>query len=100
MWRMCDGLAGVGAPAAGPVAVRCPVEAGRCRRHGQEDRGHRGTHLAGPTPKVAGHGPEVTIAGEPGEHVLFGAGRQGVARVELTGDDHLVERLRSASLGI
>ena len=54
----------------------------------------------GRPPKVAGHGPEVTIAGEPGEHVLFGAGRQGVARVELTGDDHLVERLRSASLGI
>jgi len=50
--------------------------------------------------KVAGSGPHVVIDGEPGEHILFGAGRQGAARVELTGPSDLVERLRSASLGM
>ena len=50
--------------------------------------------------KVAGSGPGVIIEGEPGEHILFGAGRQGAARVELTGDARLVDVLRSAPLGI
>ncbi len=50
--------------------------------------------------KVAGSGPGVTIGGEPGEHILFGAGRQAAARVELTGDADRIEELRSASLGI
>ncbi len=50
--------------------------------------------------KVAGSGPEVTIDGDPGEHTMFGAGRQGATRVELSGDAHLIEQLRSASLGI
>ncbi len=54
----------------------------------------------GRAPKVAGSGPAVTIDGEPGEHTMFGAGRQGAARVEVDGDPTVAERLRTASLGI
>jgi hypothetical protein len=42
----------------------------------------------------------VTIDGDPGEHTMFGAGRQGAARVEISGDVGLAGQLRSASLGI
>ncbi len=50
--------------------------------------------------KVAGSGPGVTIDGDPGEHTMFGAGRQGATRVVISGDADLVEQLRTASLGI
>lgn len=54
----------------------------------------------GREPKQRGTGPSVVIDGDPGEHTMFGAGRQGAARVELTGDEQLVTALRSASFGI
>ena len=38
--------------------------------------------------------------GDPGEHILFGAGRQEAALVELKGDAALVAQLRCAPLGI
>jgi uncharacterized protein (TIGR03085 family) len=50
--------------------------------------------------KVAGSGPRLSVAGDPGELTMFGAGRQGAARVELDGDTDLVAQLRAASLGI
>ena len=50
--------------------------------------------------KESGTGPRVVITGAPGELTLFGAGRQGAARVEMTGDSQLVAQLRTASLGI
>jgi uncharacterized protein (TIGR03085 family) len=54
----------------------------------------------GRTDKEAGAGPRLTLAGDPGELIMFGAGRQAEARVELGGDGSLVAQLRSASLGI
>src|SRR5271165_3185511 len=50
--------------------------------------------------KERGTGPRLTLAGDPGELVMFGAGRQGAARVEISGDAALAARLRGASLGI
>ena len=50
--------------------------------------------------KESGTGPRIVITGDPGELTLFGAGRQGAARVEMTGDSQLVAQLRTASLGI
>jgi uncharacterized protein (TIGR03085 family) len=50
--------------------------------------------------KVGGTGTPLTLAGDPGELTVFGAGRQGAARVELTGDAALVAQLRAASLGV
>jgi uncharacterized protein (TIGR03085 family) len=50
--------------------------------------------------KVAGTGPRLTVAGDPGELTMFGAGRQRAARVEIEGDPVLVSQLRAASLGI
>ena len=50
--------------------------------------------------KEAGTGPQVVIEGDPGELTLFGAGRQGVARVEIRGDPGLVARVRTESFGI
>jgi uncharacterized protein (TIGR03085 family) len=50
--------------------------------------------------KVRGTGPRLTLAGDPGELTMFGAGRQEAARVEIRGDAALVAQLRSASLGI
>jgi len=54
----------------------------------------------GRAPKVAGSGPEVTLDGDPGEHTMFGAGRQGAARVVISGDADRAAELRSASLGM
>jgi uncharacterized protein (TIGR03085 family) len=54
----------------------------------------------GRQPKSGGTGPRAVIAGDPGEHTLFGFGRQQAALVEISGDAGVVERLRSASLGI
>lgn len=50
--------------------------------------------------KVSGTGPRVVVEGDPGELIMFGAGRQRAARVKLTGDADLVTRLRAASLGV
>ncbi len=50
--------------------------------------------------KERGTGPRLTLAGDPGELVMFGAGRQGAARVEISGDAALAEQLRAASLGV
>jgi uncharacterized protein (TIGR03085 family) len=50
--------------------------------------------------KVRGTGPRLTLAGDPGELTMFGAGRQGAARVEISGDATLAARLRAAPLGI
>jgi uncharacterized protein (TIGR03085 family) len=54
----------------------------------------------GRDPKVQGTGPVVVVEGDPGELTLFGSGRQGAARVEISGDDQLVAQLRAASLGV
>jgi uncharacterized protein (TIGR03085 family) len=45
-------------------------------------------------------GPEVTITGKPEELAIFLSGRQQAAEVALSGPDELVERLRSAKLGV
>ena len=50
--------------------------------------------------KEHGSGPRVTLAGDPGELTMFGAGRQAASRVEIAGDGALVAQLRTASLGI
>jgi uncharacterized protein (TIGR03085 family) len=54
----------------------------------------------GRDPKVAGAGPVVVLVGDPGELTLFGAGRQGASRVEITGDARLADQLREGSFGI
>jgi hypothetical protein len=50
--------------------------------------------------KQSGTGPRLTVAGDPGELTMFGAGRQGAARVEISGDPALAAQLRAASLGV
>lgn len=50
--------------------------------------------------KEGGSGPRLVIDGDPGEHTLFGAGRQRAALVTITGDAELAARLRSTPLGI
>jgi uncharacterized protein (TIGR03085 family) len=50
--------------------------------------------------KERGTGPRLTLTGEPGELILFGAGRQGASRVEISGDPVLAAQLRAASLGV
>ncbi|HLX89334.1 MAG TPA: TIGR03085 family metal-binding protein [Acidimicrobiales bacterium] len=52
------------------------------------------------TDKQAGTGPRLTLAGDPGELTMFGAGRQAAARVEISGDDSLAAQLRAASFGV
>jgi uncharacterized protein (TIGR03085 family) len=54
----------------------------------------------GREPKQSGTGPQLVIDGDPSEHTMFGAGRQGAARVEITGDAELAAQLRTSSLGI
>ncbi|MEU9334728.1 TIGR03085 family metal-binding protein [Streptomyces sp. NPDC048290] len=45
--------------------------------------------------------PVVTATGEPSELLLFAFGRQGAAKVELTGDENAIAKLREAKqLGI
>lgn len=50
--------------------------------------------------KVSGSGPHLVVEGDPGELMLFGSGRQQAARVDITGDEELAGRLRSANLGV
>ncbi len=50
--------------------------------------------------KQGGTGPLLTVAGDPGELTMFGAGRQDAAMVEITGDAALADQLRAAKLGI
>jgi uncharacterized protein (TIGR03085 family) len=50
--------------------------------------------------KEHGTGPRLVVSGDPGELTLFGAGRQGVARVEIAGDAELAAQLRAADLGV
>jgi uncharacterized protein (TIGR03085 family) len=50
--------------------------------------------------KERGTGPRLTLAGDPGELIMFGAGRQRAARVEISGDAALAAQLRAASLGV
>jgi uncharacterized protein (TIGR03085 family) len=54
----------------------------------------------GRAPKERGSGPRLVIDGDPGEHTMFGAGRQRAAEVTITGDPELASRLRSTPLGI
>jgi uncharacterized protein (TIGR03085 family) len=54
----------------------------------------------GRTSKISGSGPRLVVKGEPGELILFGAGRQRAARVDITGDADLVTQLRTASFGV
>jgi uncharacterized protein (TIGR03085 family) len=51
-------------------------------------------------PKQGGAGLRLVVEGDPGELTMFGSGRQEAARVEITGDEELVLRLRNAKLGI
>jgi uncharacterized protein (TIGR03085 family) len=50
--------------------------------------------------KERGSGPHLTLAGDPGELTMFGSGRQGAARVQVSGDAVLASQLRAASLGV
>jgi len=50
--------------------------------------------------KVSGAGPRLILAGDPGELTMFGAGRQGATRVEISGDAALATQLRAAALGV
>jgi hypothetical protein len=50
--------------------------------------------------KEGGSGPRLTLAGDPSELTIFGAGRQRAARVEICGDPALAAQLRAAPLGI
>lgn len=45
-------------------------------------------------------GTEVRLSGRPAELTMFLTGRQGAAEVALTGPEELVERLRTARLGL
>ena len=83
-----------------PGNGRCALGAGGAGRDGEEGpRDHRG-HFTGPDDKQSETGPLLTLAGEPGELTMFGAGRQGATRVEISGDAALAARLRAASLGV
>lgn len=50
--------------------------------------------------KVAGTGPRLVVEGDPGELILFGAGRQAHALVGITGDEGLADQLRHCRLGV
>lgn len=50
---------------------------------------------------TAGRGGEaVTLAGDPGELLVFLTGRQTHARVDLTGPDRIIERMRHSRYGV
>jgi uncharacterized protein (TIGR03085 family) len=50
--------------------------------------------------KQSGSGPVLTVAGDPGELTMFGAGRQQAAKIEISGDAALAAQLRVAPLGV
>jgi uncharacterized protein (TIGR03085 family) len=50
--------------------------------------------------KERGTGPRLTLAGDPGELTMFGAGRQEATMVEISGDPALAAQLRAAALGV
>ncbi len=50
--------------------------------------------------KEGGTGARLTLDGDPGELTMFGAGRQGAATVEISGDPALAAQLRRVSLGV
>jgi uncharacterized protein (TIGR03085 family) len=50
--------------------------------------------------KQSGAGPVVVLTADPGELTMFGAGRQGAANVEISGDATLAAQLRAAALGV
>ena len=54
----------------------------------------------GETTSRAAPGRCSRVTGDPGEHTMFGAGRQQAARVEISGDATLAAQLRAASLGV
>ncbi|MFE4453940.1 TIGR03085 family metal-binding protein [Streptomyces sp. NPDC056796] len=66
---------------------RSPVGVVLRRPDGRTAVAHKGT-------------PVVTVTGEPGELLLFAAGRQDAARVELDGDKDALARLHTAELGL
>ena len=45
-------------------------------------------------------GPAVRISGSPGELLMFCSGRQKAARVQVTGPDELVEKVRTRRMGL
>jgi uncharacterized protein (TIGR03085 family) len=50
--------------------------------------------------KNRGTGPRLVVAGDPGELTMFGSGRQGATKVEISGDAALAAQLRTAPLGV
>jgi uncharacterized protein (TIGR03085 family) len=52
------------------------------------------------TATVSTKAPAVLVRGDPGELLLFASGRQGVARVNLEGDEDARSRLRAAPMGL
>jgi uncharacterized protein (TIGR03085 family) len=50
--------------------------------------------------KERGTGPRLTVTGDPAELTMFGAGRQGAAQIEISGDEALAAQLRAAALGV
>jgi uncharacterized protein (TIGR03085 family) len=52
------------------------------------------------TSVAAGHGPEVVVAGDPLELVLYLFGRDGAAQVEITGDPDAQRTLADAPKGV
>jgi uncharacterized protein (TIGR03085 family) len=50
--------------------------------------------------KQSGSGPRLLVTGDPGELIMFGAGRQTAAKVEVSGDAQLASQLRAAKLGV
>jgi uncharacterized protein (TIGR03085 family) len=89
-----------------------PLEAGLAARLWQRASGlaRLGLRRFDATVRVEapGHGaftvgdgaPGVTLSGDPGELVLFLGGRQGAARVDVSGSDDLVGKLNGARFGL
>jgi uncharacterized protein (TIGR03085 family) len=50
--------------------------------------------------KVGGDDPRATVTGDPGELTLFVSGRQRASRVAIEGSPEIVEKLRTARLGL
>src|ERR1700684_1526 len=101
MWRTSVARKTAGSPARSPRTW--PMPSGRASVRAGWPRKPPATIVItspGRTDKEHGTGPRLTLAGDPGELTMFGAGRQGAAGVEISGEEPLVARLRTASLGI